>query len=94
MAEAYLGFIGEGSEAYLDFAVGCGSRVLLQQLETQPGDLLLDADHDVGVVVVALQLIGQGAEAVSHKVILPRQIGLYILEHRRGTTEICHLGFP
>lgn len=83
-------------EAYLGFAVGCGSRVLLQELEAQPGDLLLDADHDVRVVLIAPQLIGQSADAVPHKVILPCQIGFYGLEHRNRNHRhaLCHFAFP
>lgn len=66
--------------SYLCFIVG--SCVFLQQLQTQTGDLLLDADHDVRVVLISLQLIGQIQNAIPYKIIFPCEVCLYGLKKR------------
>ena len=64
---------------YLSFVL---RGAFLQQLRAQAGDLFLDGQHDVGVVLVSLELIGQGGHAVPHKVVIPREVGLDGLENK------------
>lgn len=83
-----LGPGGTCALGYLCFALGDGSRILLQQLVAQAGDLLLDAHHDVRVVLVAFHLVGEVLDALLHEVILPAQVGLDGLQERRGWSPI------
>jgi len=46
------------------------SGVLLQQLQAEAGDLLLDAHHNVGVVLVSFKLVGETHHAVPDKFIV------------------------
>lgn len=79
---------GLGPWWYLCLALGDSGSVLLQQLVAQVGDLLLDADHDVGVVLVASHLVGEVQDALLHEVVLPAQVGLDGLEERRGVEPL------
>lgn len=82
---------------YLCLAVGRGSSILLQQLVAQVGDLLLDADHDVGVVLIALHLVGEVQDALLHDVVVPAQVGLDGLGEKwreRGEGEERRCGAP
>lgn len=56
--------------------------VFLEQLQTEAGDLLLDAHHDVGVVLISLKLVGEAHHAVPHKVILPCKVRLDCLRDK------------
>lgn len=54
--------------------------VFLQQLQAETGDLLLDAHHNVGVVLISLKLVGETHHAVPDKFILPCQVCLDCLK--------------
>lgn len=50
--------------------------VFLQQLQAEARDLLLDAHHNVGVVLISLKLVGEARHAVPNKFIVSRQVRL------------------
>ena len=68
MCVRYLSFVFRGA--------------FLKQLRTKAGYLFLYGQHDVGVVLVSLELIGQCGHAVPHKLIIPCEVGLDSLKNK------------
>lgn len=54
--------------------------VFLQQLQAEAGDLLLDAHHNVGVILISLELVGEGHHAVPDKFIVSCKVCLDCLQ--------------
>lgn len=50
-------------------------------MQAEAGDLLLDAHHDVGVILISLELVAQAHHAVTNKLVLSRQVSLDRLKH-------------
>lgn len=70
--------------AHLHFSL---RGILLQELQAEAGDFLLDAHHNIGVVLISLKLVGQACHAVSHKFILSCKIFLYCLQGNKKIYE-------
>lgn len=69
--------------------------VLLQQVQAEAGDLLLDAHHDVGVVLIPLELVAQAHHAVPDELVLSRQVCLDSLKHHNSRHHLFnHLWAP
>lgn len=62
--------------------------VLLEQVQAEAGDLLLDAHHDVGVILISLELVAQAHHAVPNELILSRQVCLDCLQHHNSSHHL------
>lgn len=60
-------------------------------MQAEAGDFLLDAHHDVGVILISLKLVGQAHHAVPNKLVLSRQVRLDCLQHQGSFQTWSHM---